>query len=86
MLFAHAVPGTRKKLWLKHYITPGTAMIRRIVYITTVQIVIYAIGFPMLIAYELGASRLNSAHMNPATSALPVEQRAGVFSAEPLTR
>ena len=54
-------------------------MIRRLMYITAVQIVIYAVGFPMLIAYEMSIVRLNSVYQNPTASALSSNQTPRMF-------
>ncbi|MFM1799887.1 MAG: hypothetical protein RLZZ117_2165 [Cyanobacteriota bacterium] len=46
-------------------------MIQRIIYITAFQIVLYTMGIPMLVAYEVGANRLKA--LNSRTSSIPAQ-------------
>jgi hypothetical protein len=54
-------------------------MIHRIVYITAFQIALYAMGIPMLIAYEMGASHMQR-QANP-TASIPLQAQKSVVGA-----
>ncbi len=46
-------------------------MIQRIVYITALQIVVYTLGIPILVAYEVGVNRLQA--NNNRTASVPTQ-------------
>ena len=46
-------------------------MVHRIVYITALQIVLYTLGIPMLVAYEVGVNRLQA--INSRTASIPAQ-------------
>lgn len=48
-------------------------MIERIVYITALQIVLYTLGIPMLVAYEVGVQRLQANNNSTASVASQVQ-------------
>lgn len=43
-------------------------MIQRIVYITAIQVVLYTLGIPMLVAYEVGVNHLQTANSRTASN------------------
>ncbi|MEB3259884.1 MAG: hypothetical protein VKP63_04565 [Cyanobacteriota bacterium] len=60
-------------------------MIHRIVYITALQIVLYTLGIPMLVAYEVGVQRLQ-ANNNRTASASSQVQPSQPFPASDVKR
>jgi Sec-independent protein secretion pathway component TatC len=48
-------------------------MIHRIVYITALQIVVYTLGIPMLVAYEVGIQRLQTINNRTASASSQVQ-------------
>jgi len=53
-------------------------MIQRIVYITAIQIVLYTMGIPMLVAYEVGVNRLQA--INSRAVSTPSGTQQDLFS------
>jgi hypothetical protein len=55
-------------------------MIQRIVYITALQIVLYTLGIPMLVAYEVGAQRLQAINNRTASVSSQVQSTQSLAS------
>jgi len=57
-------------------------MIQRVIFITVVQLVLYAILIPMRIAYETSCQLLGSSCGNPTASRLVQSQKAVAFKVD----